>query len=90
MQTNLSREFQDTAAGRLAGDILHSCVHCGFCNAVCPTCGLLGDECATATDRRRDAVFQPLDPALQTLHLRLKHAFDPQGIFNPGRLYREI
>jgi glycolate oxidase FAD binding subunit len=31
--------------------------------------------------------FQPLPPALQALHRRLKQAFDPGGIFNPGRLY---
>ena len=24
--------------------ILRTCVHCGFCNATCPTFGLLGDE----------------------------------------------
>jgi len=30
--------------GKLADDILRSCVHCGFCNATCPTYQLLGDE----------------------------------------------
>ena len=32
-------------------------------------------------------VFQPLPPALQTIHRKLKRSFDPAGIFNPGRLY---
>ncbi len=32
-------------------------------------------------------VFQPLPPALMTLHRNLKRTFDPAGIFNPGRLY---
>ena len=32
-------------------------------------------------------VFQPLPPALLTIHRKLKRAFDPAGIFNPGRLY---
>ena len=32
-------------------------------------------------------VFHPLSPALMTIHRNLKHAFDPAGIFNPGRLY---
>lgn len=32
-------------------------------------------------------VFQPLPPALMKLHRNLKRAFDPAGIFNPGRLY---
>jgi glycolate oxidase FAD binding subunit len=33
------------------------------------------------------ALLPPLNPALAALHLRLKQAFDPKGIFNPGRLY---
>lgn len=30
--------------------------------------------------------FPPMSPGLLALHLRLKQAFDPQGIFNVGRL----
>lgn len=30
--------------------------------------------------------FQPLAPPVRALHERLKAQFDPQGIFNPGRL----
>jgi glycolate oxidase FAD binding subunit len=33
-------------------------------------------------------VFQPLDPPLASLTAKLKHAFDPLGILNPGRMYR--
>jgi glycolate oxidase FAD binding subunit len=32
-------------------------------------------------------VFQPLAAPAMALHRRLKAAFDPAGIFNPGRLY---
>ncbi len=32
-------------------------------------------------------VFQPLDAVQTRLHRSLKSAFDPQGLFNPGRLY---
>jgi len=32
-------------------------------------------------------IFTPLPPALLALHRRLKEAFDPAGILNPGRLY---
>ncbi|MEK8089411.1 glycolate oxidase subunit GlcE [Thermithiobacillus plumbiphilus] len=39
---------------------------------------------------RLGEVFQPLSPALLRLHQQLKAAFDPQGIFNPGRLYAEF
>jgi glycolate dehydrogenase FAD-binding subunit len=35
-------------------------------------------------------VFQPLEPALAALSAKLKHAFDPFGILNPGRMYREL
>lgn len=35
-------------------------------------------------------VFQPVSPALLPLHRRLKQSFDPRGIFNPGRMYREF
>jgi glycolate oxidase iron-sulfur subunit len=44
MQTHLSPEFSDTAEGKEAAAILRKCVHCGFCNATCPTYQLLGDE----------------------------------------------
>ncbi|MEA3642734.1 MAG: glycolate oxidase subunit GlcE [Lamprobacter sp.] len=33
-------------------------------------------------------VFAPLSPVALRLHQNLKQAFDPAGIFNPGRLYR--
>jgi glycolate oxidase FAD binding subunit len=32
-------------------------------------------------------VFQPLPPALMSIHRNIKRAFDPAGIFNSGRLY---
>jgi glycolate oxidase FAD binding subunit len=32
-------------------------------------------------------VFHPLQPALLKIHRRLKAAFDPAGILNPGRMY---
>jgi glycolate oxidase iron-sulfur subunit len=44
MQTNLSPEFQNTPEGAEGEAILRKCVHCGFCNATCPTYQLLGDE----------------------------------------------
>jgi glycolate oxidase iron-sulfur subunit len=44
MQTQLSPEFSDTPEGKEAAAILRKCVHCGFCNATCPTYQLLGDE----------------------------------------------
>ncbi len=34
--------------------------------------------------------FPALDPALFTLHRQLKNKMDPKGIFNPGRLYKNL
>ncbi len=39
-----------------------------------------------ATDKSAGA-FHPLQPAIAKIHRRLKAAFDPAGILNPGRLY---
>ena len=40
--------------------------------------------------RCREGTFSPLSPGLLALHRRLKNVFDPQGIFNPGRMYAEL
>jgi glycolate oxidase FAD binding subunit len=39
---------------------------------------------------RPTAAFAPLDPVVMRVHRDLKAAFDPAGIFNPGRLYAEM
>ena len=44
MKTAISTEVTDTQDGRIMADILKSCVHCGMCNATCPTYQLRGDE----------------------------------------------
>ena len=36
---------------------------------------------------RRAGVFAPLKAPLDRIHRQLKKAFDPDGVFNPGRLY---
>lgn len=35
-------------------------------------------------------VFHPLAPAIGAIHKNLKNAFDPSGIFNPGRMYNDF
>ncbi len=44
MQTQLLDAVRQTSAGKIAEAILRKCVHCGFCNATCPTYQLAGDE----------------------------------------------
>lgn len=44
MQTNLRDDLINTPRGIEAERILRACVHCGFCNATCPTYQLLGNE----------------------------------------------
>ncbi len=39
---------------------------------------------------RQGEVFAPLSPPLLDLHQRLKKAFDPKGILNPQRMYKNL
>ncbi len=43
-----------------------------------------------AGQRPADGVFTPPDSVGMRLHRRLKQALDPDGIFNPGRLYPQL
>ena len=54
METHLADWIKGTAAGDEAESILRACVHCGFCNATCPTYQLLGDE----LDGPRGRIYQ--------------------------------
>ncbi|MHB1429169.1 MAG: glycolate oxidase subunit GlcE [Rhodocyclaceae bacterium] len=45
---------------------------------------------APAELKARVGAFAPLSAPLLKLHRNLKAAFDPQGIFNPGRMYKEL
>jgi glycolate oxidase FAD binding subunit len=42
---------------------------------------------AAAEVRAAVDVFQPLEPGVEAISRRLKTAFDPAGILNPGRMY---
>lgn len=41
-------------------------------------------------DDRQNGVNQPLSKPVMAIHRNLKRAFDPQGLFNPGRMYPEL
>ncbi len=45
-----------------------------------------------ASDEARSlaGVFTPLDPVLARIHAKLKATFDPQGVFNRGRMYPDF
>ncbi len=44
MRAKFSEQLLQSSDGREMNEILRSCVHCGFCNATCPTYQLQGDE----------------------------------------------
>lgn len=72
METRLSPEFKRTPAGTTAESVLRACVHCGFCNATCPTYQLVGDE----LDGPRGRLYQMKDvlegaPATRATQLHL-------------------
>jgi glycolate oxidase FAD binding subunit len=39
---------------------------------------------------KSEGCFAPLEPVIARLHRDLKAAFDPHGVFNPGRMYAEL
>lgn len=44
MQTNFNESAKALPRADEAEEIIRSCVHCGFCNATCPTFQILGNE----------------------------------------------
>ena len=41
-------------------------------------------------NKQKNNIFQPLQPGLLKIHQRLKQAFDPENMLNPGRLYTDL
>lgn len=72
MHTELSKTFKDTAQGDVASKVIAKCVHCGFCNATCPTYQILGDELDGPRGRiyQMKQVFEGAQPTAEiALHL---------------------
>ena len=63
MQTNLADPIRHTPEGQTADEIIRRCVHCGICNAVCPTYRLSGNE----ADGPRGRIYQ-IKQLLETKH----------------------
>jgi glycolate oxidase iron-sulfur subunit len=54
VEAHLADWISNSPDGREAESILRTCVHCGFCNATCPTYQILGDE----LDGPRGRIYQ--------------------------------
>jgi glycolate oxidase FAD binding subunit len=50
----------------------------------------LGGHATCFSHGASETPFQPLAPALLRYHRQLKAQLDPQGLFNPGRMYAEF
>ena len=44
MQTNFTEKQLQEKENKSSEKIIRKCVHCGMCNATCPTYNILGDE----------------------------------------------
>ena len=44
MQTSFTEEQLENKENKSSESILRKCVHCGMCNATCPTYAINGDE----------------------------------------------
>lgn len=72
MQTRFTVEQLCDPETRAADAILRKCVHCGFCNAVCPTFRLTGDELDGPRGRiylLKDMLESELAPAAAVRHI---------------------
>ena len=64
-----------------AHDLIHA-----HCRRQGGSASVFRDPQGTNTAER----FTPLDPVLHEVHQRLQAQFDPEGIFNPGRMYPSL
>ena len=82
------RVFYDWGGGLvwLALDLADDAAHETVRAAIAPTGGHATLIRASASVRAAVPVFQPQEAALAALTKRIKEAFDPGGVLNPGRM----
>ncbi len=71
MQTNLTQDIINSTQGKRVDEILRKCVHCGFCNATCPTHQITGDE--LDGPRGRIYLIKEMLEGNETSHATLSH-----------------
>ena len=49
-----------------------------------------GNATLFRSSKKSDSVFHPPEPQMIRIYQRIKEKFDPAGIFNPGRMYKEL
>lgn len=53
-------------------------------------CNTHGGHATLFKNSNNTAIFHPLEEGIARIHRSLKKAFDPTGILNPGRMYKDI
>ena len=71
MQTSFTPEFLQSDDGQRVNEILRNCVHCGFCNATCPTYQITGDE--LDGPRGRIYLIKDFFEEKDTSHVSMQH-----------------
>ena len=67
MQTSFTEKQLENKENKTSETILRKCVHCGMCNATCPTYGINGDELEGQEDE-----FILLKICLRIINLQIK------------------
>ena len=71
MHVNINQKYNDQAVAKQTSSLIRKCVHCGFCNATCPTYQTLGDE--RSGPRGRISIIKDLLEGKPTSTDSLKH-----------------
>ena len=106
MQTKFTEEQLRDPDNFANEKVFKKCVHCGMCNATCPTHQLLGDELdlkkmandfggyltviKTSSEYDYGEPIFTVDKVRLMISEKVKKSFDPKRILNPGKMYRGV